>query len=102
VSDPHPARLNERDDKREVKRVDKREERREDKRSFLQKLAEFLHPGPDSKDELIETLAEAEDNEIINAQSRFMLEGVIRMADMSAGDAMVAARAWICCPSMPL
>ncbi|MEN9831877.1 MAG: Magnesium and cobalt efflux protein CorC [Pseudomonadota bacterium] len=91
MSDPHPARLNERDDKREVKRVDKREERREDKRSFLQKLAEFLHPGPDSKDELIETLAEAEDNEIINAQSRFMLEGVIRMADMSAGDAMVAA-----------
>ena len=71
MSDPHPARLNERDDKREVKRVDKREERREDKRSFLQKLAEFLHPGPDSKDELIETLAEAEDNEIINAQSRF-------------------------------
>ncbi|HSX92529.1 MAG TPA: magnesium/cobalt efflux protein, partial [Hydrogenophaga sp.] len=28
-----------------------------DKRGFLQKLAEFLHPGPDSKDELIETLA---------------------------------------------
>ncbi len=75
MSDPHPARLNE----------------REDKRSFLQKLAEFLHPGPDSKDELIETLVEAEDNKIINAQSRFMLEGVIRMADMTAGDAMVAA-----------
>ncbi len=92
MSDPHPARLNERDDKREVKRVDKREERREDKRSFLQKLAEFLHPGPDSKDELIETLAEAEDNEIINAQSRFMLEGVIRMADMSAGGISSSSR----------
>jgi magnesium and cobalt transporter len=71
VSDPHPAR--------------------EDKRSFLQKLAEFIHPGPDSKDELIETLVEAEDNRIINAESRAMLEGVIRMADMTAGDAMVAA-----------
>ena len=71
MSDPHPAR--------------------EDKRSFLQKLAEFIHPGPDSKDELIETLAEAEDNQIINAESRAMLEGVIRMADMTAGDAMVAA-----------
>jgi magnesium and cobalt transporter len=65
--------------------------RHEDKRSFLQKLAEFIHPGPDSKDELIETLAEAEDNDIINAESRVMLEGVIRMADMSAGDVMVAA-----------
>ena len=62
-----------------------------DKRGFLQKLAEFIHPGPDSKDELIETLAEAEDNDIINAESRVMLEGVIRIADMSAGDVMVAA-----------
>lgn len=65
--------------------------RHEDKRGFLQKLAEFIHPGPDSKDELIETLAEAEENDIINAESRVMLEGVIRIADMTAGDVMVAA-----------
>ena len=64
---------------------------REDKRSFLQKLAEFIHPGPDSRDELIETLADAEDNEVIGAESRVMLEGVLRMADMTAGDVMVAA-----------
>jgi magnesium and cobalt transporter len=75
VSDPHPARHTE----------------REDKRGFFQKLAEFIHPGPDSKDELIDTLADAEDNQIINAESRVMLEGVIRMADMTAGDVMVAA-----------
>ena len=64
--------------------------RQTDKRGFLQKLAEFIHPGPDSKHELIETLAEAEDNDIINAESRVMLEGVIRIADMTAGDVMVA------------
>lgn len=64
---------------------------KEDKRSFLQKVAEFIHPGPDSKDELIETLADAEDNEIIGADARVMLERVIRMADMTAGDVMVAA-----------
>ena len=75
MSDTHPARL-----------VDK-----EDKRTFLQKLAEFIHPGPDSTAELIETLAEAEDNNIIGAESRYMLEGVIRMAEMSAGDVMVPA-----------
>lgn len=63
----------------------------EDKRTFLQRLAEFIHPGPDSAAELIETLVEAEDNKIIGAQSRAMLEGVIRMADMTAGDVMVAA-----------
>ena len=65
--------------------------RQEDKRGFLQKLAEFIHPGPDSIDELIGILAEAEDNDIINAESRIMLEGVMRIADMSAGDVMVAA-----------
>ena len=60
-----------------------------DKRSLFQKIVEFIKPGPDSKDELFETLAEAEDNDVIGAQSRAMLEGVIRMADMSAGDVMV-------------
>ena len=34
----------------------------------------MLHPGPDSKDELIETLVEAQDNDVIGAQSREMLE----------------------------
>lgn len=75
MSDPHPARLSD----------------KEDKRTFLQKIAEFIHPGPDSTAELIETLAEAEDNNIIGAESRVMLEGVIRMADMTAGDVMVPA-----------
>ena len=64
---------------------------KEDKRTFFQKLAEFINPGPDSKAELIETLVEAQDNNIIGAESRAMLEGVIRMADLSAGDVMVAA-----------
>ncbi|MBX3586055.1 MAG: CBS domain-containing protein [Ramlibacter sp.] len=76
MSDPHPARGS----------SDK-----EDKRTFLQKIAEFIHPGPDSRAGLIETLADAEDNQVIGAESRVMLEGVIRMADMTAGDVMVAA-----------
>jgi magnesium and cobalt transporter len=76
VSDPHPARAS---------------AEKEDRRTFLQKIAEFIHPGPDSKAELIETLADAEDNDIIGAESRVMLEGVIRMAELTAGDVMVAA-----------
>lgn len=63
----------------------------EDKRTLLQRIVEFINPGPDSKDELIETLAEAEDNQIIGAESRAMLEGVLRINDMTAGDVMVAA-----------
>jgi magnesium and cobalt transporter len=76
VSDPHPARS---------------APEKQDKRTFLQKVAEFIHPGPDSTAELIETLADAEDNDIIGAESRVMLEGVIRMAGLTAGDVMVAA-----------
>ncbi|MCX7742619.1 MAG: CBS domain-containing protein [Tepidimonas sp.] len=65
--------------------------RAHDSRTFLQRLVEFLHPGPDSRAELIEALAEAEDNQVIGAESRIMLEGVIRIADMTARDVMVAA-----------
>mgnify|MGYP005811162699 CR=1 FL=1 len=62
-----------------------------DKRSFFERLVEFLSPGPDSKDELIRTLASAEERELIDPQSRAMVEGVLRMADLTAGDVMVAA-----------
>ena len=79
MSDPHPART--------VAVFPGKE----DKRSFLQKVAEFIHPGPDSREELIDTLAQAEANQLIGAESRVMLEGVIRLADMTAGDVMVAA-----------
>ena len=75
MSDPHPARTPE----------------KEDKRTFLQKVVEFIHPGPDSPEELIEALADAESTDVIGADARVMLERVIRMADMTAGDVMVAA-----------
>jgi magnesium and cobalt transporter len=74
VSDPHPSRTP-----------------AAEKRSFFERLVEYIVPGPDSKDELIETLADAEKRELIDPESRSMLEGVIRMADMTAGDVMVAA-----------
>jgi magnesium and cobalt transporter len=62
-----------------------------DKRGLFERLVEFLSPGPDTRAELIETLADAESRELIAPESRIMLEGVIRMADMIAGDVMVAA-----------
>ncbi len=60
-----------------------------EKRTLLTRLMEFVAPGPDSKDELIEMLGEAEDRQLIEPESRKMLEGVLRMAELSAGDAMV-------------
>ena len=62
-----------------------------EQRSLFQKLVDLVVPGPDSRDELIESLADAEQSELIEPESRVMLEGVLRMADMTAGDVMVAA-----------
>jgi magnesium and cobalt transporter len=62
-----------------------------DKRGLFERLVQFLSPGPDSTDELMATLADAEQRALIAPESRVMLEGVLRMAEMSAGDVMVAA-----------
>ena len=68
-----------------------RETEKNDKRTYWQRLVEFIHPGPDSREELLDALSDAEDNQVIGAESRLMLEGVLRMADQTAGDVMVAA-----------
>lgn len=79
VSDPHPDR------------PPRSGAASADKRGFFERLVEFVSPGPDSKAELIRTLADAEQRELIEPESRLMLEGVLRMADLTAGDVMVAA-----------
>ena len=76
---------------RQDARAEHRPEPRHAKRGFFERLVEFVSPGPDSKAELLETLADAESRELIEPESRVMLEGVLRMADMTAGDVMVAA-----------
>ena len=62
-----------------------------ERRSLFDRLVGLVSPGPDSREELIASLANAEQRELIAPESRAMLEGVIRMADMTAGDVMVAA-----------
>jgi len=81
MSDPHPSRPHQRGDKHAAAPVERR--------TLFQKLIELIAPGPDSRDQLIESLADAESKSLIAPESRMMLEGVIRMADMSAGDVMV-------------
>ena len=93
------ARADQRADQRAEGRPEARHEPRHEarhdgrpsKRGFFERLVEFVSPGPDSKAELLETLADAEHRELIAPESRVMLEGVLRMAEMSAGDVMVAA-----------
>jgi len=63
----------------------------QDKRTYWQRFIEFIHPGPDSREELMVAFSDAEDNQVIGAESRIMLEGVLRLADLTAGEVMVAA-----------
>ncbi len=90
MSEPSHSRSESRPEFSNTTRGDPRIEK-EDKRSLLQRLIEFIRPGPDSREELTEALADAEDNDVINAETRVMLDGVIRLSDMTAGDVMVAA-----------
>ena len=62
-----------------------------DSRGYWTRLLDYLHPGIDSPQELINALSDAESKQVINAESRIMLEGVLRMANLTAGDVMVAA-----------
>jgi magnesium and cobalt transporter len=74
VSEPHPTRAD------AIQR-----------RSLIQKITEFLHPGPDSAEEMMRMLSQAQERSLISADSRGMIEGVLRVADMTAGDVMIAA-----------
>ncbi|MPM26730.1 Magnesium and cobalt efflux protein CorC [bioreactor metagenome] len=76
MSDPHSARAS---------------DNKEDKRTLLQRVIEFINPGPNSTEELVAAMAEAEDDDVINADTRVLLERVLRMAEMTASDVMVPA-----------
>ena len=62
-----------------------------DKRGILQKIAELLHPSPENVPDLLAQLSQAEAKGLIEPDARNMLEGVLRMRDITAGDVMVAA-----------
>ena len=61
------------------------------RRSLIRKIAEFLHPGPDSPEELLHMLGQAQQRQLISFDMRKMIEGVISVSDKTAGQVMVAA-----------
>ena len=81
MSEPHSGRSHRGGDKHAAPPAERR--------TLFRRLIDLVAPGPDSRDALIESLADAEHKSLIAPESRMMLEGVIRMADMTAGDVMV-------------
>lgn len=58
---------------------------------WWKKFVSKLIRGPKTKNDLIDLIETAENNQYIGAESRIMLEGVLKISDMRSGDIMVPA-----------
>lgn len=61
------------------------------RKAWWRKFIGRILKGPKTKDDLIELIESAENHQYIGAESRVMLEGVLKISDMRAGDIMVPA-----------
>jgi magnesium and cobalt transporter len=64
-------------------------EKSNQKPSLLERLSHFLQHDPESREELLNTLHGAYDNNLIDADSLAMIEGVIQVSEMQVRDIMV-------------
>jgi len=58
-------------------------------KSFLSKVIQFFSPEPKNKDELVEILQDAQDRELINPETKLMIEGVLEVSEMRVRDIML-------------
>jgi magnesium and cobalt transporter len=58
-------------------------------RSLFERLSALISPEPENRAELLEILHEAHERNLIDADALSMIEGVFKMAELSAGDIMI-------------
>lgn len=58
-------------------------------KTFLDKIVQAFTGEPKIKDELADVLNDAEDRELINTETKLMIEGVLGVADMRVRDIMI-------------
>lgn len=58
-------------------------------KTILTKIVQLFTGEPKSKDELVDVLNDAEDRELINPETKLMIEGVLEVADMRVRDIMI-------------
>jgi magnesium and cobalt transporter len=59
-------------------------------RSLFERLSALIAPEPENRNELLDILHDAHARNLIDADALSMIEGVFRMAELSAGDIMIA------------
>jgi magnesium and cobalt transporter len=58
-------------------------------KSFLSKVIQAFSLEPKNKDELVEMLKDAQDRELINPETKLMIEGVLEVSEMRVRDIML-------------
>ena len=64
----------------------------ERRRSWLERLGSAITGEPDTRDDLVELLRDAQSDGLIEADTLRMMEGAIAVSDMTVGDVMVPRR----------
>lgn len=59
------------------------------RKSFLDRLAQLFHTDPKDRQELVEVFRDSEENELIDPDTRDMLEGVMEISEMRVRDIMI-------------
>lgn len=62
------------------------------KKDFLLILNQLFHGEPKNRDELLELIRDSGQNDLIDEDTREMLEGVMDIADQRVRDIMIPAR----------
>lgn len=57
-------------------------------------LNQLFHGEPKNRDDLLELIRDSEQNELIDQDTRDMLEGVMDIAEQRVRDIMIRARRW--------
>ncbi len=58
-------------------------------KSFLKKIMLLFSPEPQNKDELVNVLADAQNRELINPETKQMIEGVLEVSEIKVRDIMI-------------
>ena len=58
-------------------------------KSLLERLSAFILREPENRDDLLQVLSEAHDRHLLDADALSMIEGVLQVSELRAGDLMV-------------
>lgn len=59
------------------------------KKSFLTKVTQLFSSEPKNKNDLVDVLADAQNRELINPETKLMIEGVLSVSEMRVRDIMI-------------